>query len=125
MKNANSRVLSACDKSRYRHRLIERMLNEVFGMECYKVHDEAEPLEHAVSEGVEARLRGVLGPGTAYPHGSVAGAHSDGDGRKRGWILLSEVQEPSDLAVVSVYERDRRLLEFLQNLGLLPGASFR
>ena len=74
MRNANSRVLSACDKSRYRHRLIERMLNEVFGMECYKVHDEAEPLEHAVSEGVEARLRGVLVPGTAYPHGSVAGA---------------------------------------------------
>ena len=109
----------------YRHHLIERMLNEVFGMEWYKVHDEAEQLEHAVSEGFEARLREVLGPGTACPHGSVIGADSPGDRRKRGWMLLSDVQEPSDLVVVSVYERDRRLLEFLENLGLRPGAVFR
>lgn len=109
----------------YRHHLIERMLNEVFGMEWYKTHDEAEQLEHAVSEGFEARLREVLGPGTACPHGSVIGADSPGDRRKRGWMLLSDVQEPSDLVVVNVYERDRRLLEFLENLGLRPGAVLR
>ena len=109
----------------YRHHLIERMLTEVFGMEWYKVHDEAEQLEHAVSEAFEARLREVLGPGTACPHGSIVGADSPGDRRKRGWMLLSDVQEPSDLVVVSVYERDRRLLEFLENLGLRPGVGFR
>src|SRR5262249_31214762 len=39
-----------------RHHLIERMLHEVFGMEWYKVHDEAERLEHAVSADFEAKL---------------------------------------------------------------------
>lgn len=108
-----------------RHHLIERMLAEVFGMEWYKVHDEAEQLEHAVSEDFEARLVDVLGPGTACPHGSVVGADSPEDRRRRGWRLLSDVREPSDLVVVSVYERDRRLLEFLENLGLRPSACFR
>ena len=39
-----------------RHHLIERMLTEMFGMEWYKVHDEAEQLEHAVSADFERRL---------------------------------------------------------------------
>src|SRR5262249_21062546 len=38
-----------------RHHLIERMLHEIFGMDWYKVHDEAERLEHAVSADFEAR----------------------------------------------------------------------
>jgi DtxR family Mn-dependent transcriptional regulator len=44
-----------------RHHLIERMLTEIFGMEWYKVHDEAEQLEHAVSEDFERRLQEKLG----------------------------------------------------------------
>jgi len=39
-----------------RHHLIERMLAELFGMEWWKVHDEAERLEHAVSPDFEAKL---------------------------------------------------------------------
>ena len=46
-----------------RHHLIERMLAEIFGMEWYKVHDEAEQLEHAVSEEFERRLQEKLGCG--------------------------------------------------------------
>ena len=38
------------DRLRYRHHLIERMLTEMLGMEWYKVHDEAEQLEHAVTD---------------------------------------------------------------------------
>ena len=44
-----------------RHHLIERMLTEIFGMEWYKVHEEAEQLEHAVSSDFESRLREKLG----------------------------------------------------------------
>ena len=44
-----------------RHHLIERMLTEIFGMEWYKVHDEAEQLEHAVSEEFERRFIDKLG----------------------------------------------------------------
>ena len=40
----------------FRHHLVERMLSETFGMEWYKVHDEAERLEHAVSPDFEKKL---------------------------------------------------------------------
>ncbi|MGH9602281.1 MAG: metal-dependent transcriptional regulator, partial [Terriglobales bacterium] len=53
-----------------RHHLIERMLAEVFGMEWYKVHDEAERLEHAVSADFEAKLVEKLGRGGVCPHGN-------------------------------------------------------
>src|ERR1700731_2218227 len=55
-----------------RHHLIERMLAEIFGMEWYKVHDEAERLEHAVSPDFEARLLAKLGAGVACPHGNLS-----------------------------------------------------
>ena len=53
-----------------RHHLIERMLHEIFGMEWYKVHDEAERLEHAVSSDFEAMLTRKLGHGGPCPHGN-------------------------------------------------------
>ncbi len=107
----------------YRHHLIERMLTEMFAMEWYKVHDEAEQLEHAVSADFEARLVAVLGPGAACPHGSVIGADSPADRRKRGWLLLSEIDAPGSFIIVNVYERDRKLLEYLDTLGLRPNAT--
>ena len=50
-----------------RHHLIERMLSELFGMEWWKVHDEAERLEHAVSPDFEAKLLAKLGLGWPLP----------------------------------------------------------
>src|SRR4051794_40783863 len=52
----------------HRHHLIERMLTEVFDMEWYKVHDEAEQMEHAVSGEFERLLVEKLGSGGACPH---------------------------------------------------------
>ena len=57
-----------------RHHLIERMLTEIFGMEWYKVHEEAEQLEHAVSADFERRLLDRLGTGEACPHGNRVSA---------------------------------------------------
>src|SRR5882757_7571968 len=54
-----------------RHHLIERMLSEIFGMEWYEIHEEAERLEHAVSPAFEAKLRERLGEGGACPHGNA------------------------------------------------------
>ena len=107
-----------------RHHLIERMLTEMFRMEWYKVHDEAERLEHAVSEDFEQKLIAVLGTGRICPHGNVVGSDTPQDRRGRGWLLLSEVQTPRHLTVASVYERERPLLEFLDVLGLRPGVCF-
>jgi len=112
------------DRLLHRHHLIERMLTEMFGMEWYKVHDEAERLEHAVSEDFERRLVAVLGTGQSCPHGNSVRAGTHQDRRKRGWILLDEVKSPGEFQLVSVYERDRRMMEFLDNLNLRPGVSF-
>ena len=74
-----------------RHHLIERMLTEIFGMEWYKVHDEAEQLEHAVSADFERRLIEKLGPSEACPHGNQARVDRPQDRRDRGWTPLDEL----------------------------------
>jgi len=112
------------DRLLNRHHLLERMLAEIFGMEWYKVHDEAERLEHGVSEDFERKLSEVLGKGKTCPHGNIVGRDTPQDRRRRGWIPLDEVDQPSNFNIVSVYERDRKLLEFLDSLGMRPGTAF-
>ena len=106
-----------------RHHLIERMLTEIFGMEWYKVHDEAEQLEHAVSADFERRLIEKLGSSHACPHGNLVEQDTPHDRRKRGLLPLYEVDSNTEATVVSVFERDRRLLEYLNGMGVHPGAA--
>jgi DtxR family Mn-dependent transcriptional regulator len=104
-----------------RHHLIERMLSEIFGLEWYKVHDEAEQLEHAVSVDFEQKLAEKLGHGSACPHGNLVGMDSPEDRRRRGLKPLAEARSRDKLAIVSVFERDRKLLEYLDRAGIRPG----
>jgi DtxR family transcriptional regulator, Mn-dependent transcriptional regulator len=106
-----------------RHHLIERMLHEVFGMEWYKVHDEAERLEHAVSADFEALLAQKLGRGGPCPHGNAAIPEPARAKRKRGLLPLSEALPDVRYTISSIYERDRELLEFVEKKGLRPGAT--
>lgn len=108
-----------------RHHLIERMLSEVFGMDWYKVHDEAERLEHAVSSDFEALLAKKLGRGGTCPHGNLTAPESPSIRRRRGLRLLAEAEPGKSYVVKSVYERDRGLLEFLEGRGIRPGARVR
>lgn len=108
-----------------RHHLIERMLHEVFGMTWYKVHDEAERLEHAVSGDFEALLLKKLGRGGDCPHGNAAIPEQPKAKRKRGLVPLSETLPGGRYAVRSIYERDRKLLEFLEHKGIRPGAGLK
>jgi DtxR family transcriptional regulator, iron-dependent repressor len=104
-----------------RHHLIERMLTEIFGLEWYKVHDEAEQLEHAVSADFERKLIEKLGTAGACPHGNNIEIDSPEERRRRGLKLLEEAAPSEHVAVVSVYERDRNLLEYLDSNGIRPG----
>ena len=104
-----------------RHHLIERMLTEIFGLEWYKVHDEAEQLEHAVSADFERKLIDKLGTARECPHGNVVGMDSPSERRKRGLKPLDEARPGDRLVVVSVFERDRKLLEYLDGAGIRPG----
>src|SRR5882762_2043862 len=106
-----------------RHHLIERMLAELFGMEWWKVHDEAERLEHAVSPDFEAKLLAKLGRGGACPHGNLSELESPASRRRRGLLLLSEAEAGKNYSVSGIYERDRHLLEFLEARGIRPGAK--
>jgi DtxR family Mn-dependent transcriptional regulator len=105
-----------------RHHLIERMLAEIFAMEWYRVHDEAERLEHAVSPDFEARLLAKLGRGGACPHGNLSELESPCSRRRRGLVLLAQAEAGKNYVVSGIYERDRHLLEFLEGRGVRPGA---
>lgn len=108
-----------------RHHLIERMLHEVFGMEWYKVHDEAERLEHAVSADFEAKLVQKLGRGGPCPHGNTVAPEAPAARRRRGLVPLASAKLGRTYTVNSVYERDRRLLEFLDGRGVRPKAQVK
>jgi DtxR family transcriptional regulator, Mn-dependent transcriptional regulator len=108
-----------------RHHLIERMLHEIFGMEWTKVHEEAERLEHAVSADFEARLVKKLGRGGICPHGNLMTPESAASRRRRGQVPLAQAEAGKNYVVRSVYERDPRLLEFLDQRGIRPAAHVR
>ncbi len=108
-----------------RHHLIERMLSEIFGMEWYEIHEEAERLEHAVSPAFEAKLREKLGEGGACPHGNAVLPENPKDRKRRGEIPLSEAVEGRRYSVTSLQERDSELLLFLHKMGVGPRQILR
>ena len=108
-----------------RHHLIERMLSEMFGMPWYEVHDEAERLEHAVSPAFEARLLEKLGQQGTCPHGNAVLPESPAKRAKRGLRTLAESEENTDYVVASLYERDPKLLRFLNENGIAPAGMVR
>jgi len=108
-----------------RHHLIERMLSEVFGMEWYEIHEEAERLEHAVSPAFEAKLREKLGEGGACPHGNAVLPETPEARKLRGELPLSEAAPDRRYTVVSLHERDSNLLRFLHEMGIGPARSLR
>ena len=108
-----------------RHHLIERMLSEVFGMEWYEIHEEAERLEHAVSPAFEIKLREKLGESGACPHGNHVLPESPVERKRRGERQLSEAVEGQGYTVISLHERDPKLLEFLHFAGIGPGQRLR
>jgi len=108
-----------------RHHLIERMLSEVFGMEWYEIHEEAERLEHAVSPAFEAKLREKLGEGGACPHGNAVLPVSPAERKRRGEVPLSEAREGESYTVTSLHERDPKLLLFLHKTGIGPSQKLK
>jgi len=110
------------DRLRFRHHLIERFLHEILGMEWYKVHDEAERLEHSISEDLEKKLIEKLGRDGACPHGNQINK-SAAERRRLGLRQLWEAAPGSSVRVDSMHERDRRLLEYFDQLGIRPGVE--
>lgn len=108
-----------------RHHLIERMLSEMFGMEWYEVHEEAERLEHAVSPVFEAKLKERLGEGGACPHGNAVLPENPAMRKQRGEVPLSEAEAGNSYIVASLQERDPQLLLFLHRNGIGPSKCLK
>jgi DtxR family Mn-dependent transcriptional regulator len=105
-----------------RHRLAERMLTQLLGLEWYKAHDEAHHFEHAISPHMEEKLVKALGYPTTSPFGHpIPGYAKDSPPMQS----LDRVPEGGEVVVERVPERDSRLLEFLDRSGLRPGTVVR
>ncbi len=101
------------------HRLLELYLAQVIGMPWDKVHDEADALEHVISEDLESRLDELLGFPTEDPHGHPIPTPSL-DLDEDDYPSLATV-EPGRYVVRRVADRDAELLRHLAELGLRPG----
>lgn len=101
-----------------RHRLAERMLVEMLGLEWHKAHREAHRLEHAISPEVEKLLVQVLG----YPETNPFGRPIPGYGGRPGPMkAITESKEGEDVQLKQVPEEDMTLLAFLDSNNLKPG----
>ena len=104
-----------------RHRLIETFLAEVVGYAWDEVHDEAERLEHAVSDQLLNRIDGLLGHPSADPHGDSIPSASGEWAPQTDALRLAEAQ-PGRYRVVRVADSDPDRLIRLQGSGIVPGA---
>jgi DtxR family transcriptional regulator, Mn-dependent transcriptional regulator len=107
-----------------RHRLIELFLVQVLGFGWDEVHDEAEQLEHAVSDRLIERIDEMLGHPEADPHGDPI---PDADGSFRPQVVQSLMTCPLDtpVTVTRIIDQDKSFLRFIESHDLKPGQSIR
>jgi DtxR family Mn-dependent transcriptional regulator len=103
------------------HRLIETFLYEVLDYPIEEVHDEAERLEHFISERFEERIAAKLGHPKIDPHGHSIPA-MDGRMPARESMPLADVTGDGTFVVESVSDRDAGRLRRLEARGVAPGA---
>ncbi|MBI4320546.1 MAG: metal-dependent transcriptional regulator [Chloroflexi bacterium] len=116
--------LSVAEALVRRHRLSERWLTDVLGLDWCKAHEEACKLEHAISAEVEERLSRALDHPSTCPHGNpIPGI---GPAVSESSICLEHVAVGAKVVIERVSEageEDPRLLEYLQRHGLKPGVA--
>jgi DtxR family Mn-dependent transcriptional regulator len=105
-----------------RHRIMERWLTDVLGLDWVTADEEAARLEHAVSEKVEQRLYEALGRPRTCPHGNPIPGHSKSSPKERRLATLGAGARAAISRVSEVAEREAPLLlAYLHDRGLTPG----
>jgi DtxR family transcriptional regulator, Mn-dependent transcriptional regulator len=105
-----------------RHRLIELFLVQVLGFRWDEVHEEAEQLEHAVSDRLVERIDEMLGRPEADPHGDpIPDAEGAFPPRKAQNLLTCPLERP--VRVTRILDQDRLFLRFIESHDLKPGQS--
>src|SRR5919198_1904503 len=105
-----------------RHRLIELFLVRVMGYSWDEVHEEAEQLEHAVTDRLIDRMDEMLGRPEVDPHGDPI---PSADGRVKPQAAESLLTCPlqTRVTVTRVIDQDRAFLRFIESHDLKPGES--
>lgn len=104
-----------------RHRIVELFLVQVLKLDWSEVHDEAEVLEHAISDKVLARLDEMLGFPSVDPHGDPIPT-AKGEMQARDLISLDACRSKQRVQVARVENHDPQFLRFAEARGLTPGA---
>lgn len=105
-----------------RHRLIETFLVKMLGYGWDQVHDEAEHLEHAVSDFMIERIDELLGRPTRDPHGDPIPL-ADGSIVVPAAVPLSSLEPGTEVTVERISDEDPALLQFFEDRGIVLGAS--
>ena len=103
-----------------RHRLIETFLLEHLGYDWQEVHDEAERLEHAVSDGFTERLAELLGHPDHDPHGDPIPS-AEGTLEVEESFTLSQAIADQRVRISKVRDEDAAMLDYLGDRNLVPG----
>jgi DtxR family transcriptional regulator, Mn-dependent transcriptional regulator len=103
-----------------RHRLVELFLVQVMGMSWDEVHDDAEQLEHVVSDRLIERIDAMLGRPTHDPHGDpIPDPHGAIAHRHLDSLLTCPMSTP--LRVTRIADQDPAFLRFIEQNNLKPG----
>lgn len=106
-----------------RHRLAERLVVDLLGLELHKAHIEAHRLEHAISPELEEKIIERLGNPTTCPFGHPIPGSGYDQSSSTDTIQLSVAELDKDLCIDRVPEDDQVLLEYFVENGLIPGAK--
>ncbi len=106
-----------------RHRIVESYLTSKLGYDWDSVHEEAERLEHAVSDELIERMAMALGNPRYDPHGAPIPS-KDGLVEQTEYIALTEVSVGDMAELKMVSDKDPARLRFIASLGLKPGVTF-
>ena len=105
-----------------RHRLIERFLVDILGLDWSEVHGDAERLEHAVSDQVVEKMDQMLEHPRYGPHGfPIPG--SDGKIVPRELTSLLDLSVDRSATIAEIGESEPELLRYAQETGLVPGQT--
>jgi DtxR family Mn-dependent transcriptional regulator len=107
-----------------RHRLVELFLVRVMGMSWDEVHDEAEQLEHAVSDRLIERMDAMLGRPSVDPHGDpIPDAEGVIQAHAQDTFPLLTAETGVSLVVSRVLDQDGEFLRFVEQSDLKPGQT--
>ena len=107
-----------------RHRLIEQFLVEVLGFDWSEVHEEAEQLEHVVSDLLLDRLDRFLGHPTEDPHGDPIPS-AEGTLAAGSMHSLADCALDVEMRVERIRDQDASFLNYIASAGLNPGVTLK